>query len=151
MSPKDIPLALQWIKELIYKEVDKSTGTLEICNHIACKITDDILKNYHYQSISDFLNHNDTLLPPLIHKLLNRYQSIDCENLNSRVTLLYATYLNIIHSKNVHIDATTTIVSKTFERLFSETRLNLIIDYRELWLLENCICILINYCIESRI
>lgn len=151
LSPKEIPLALQWIKELIYKEVDRSTGTLEICNHIACKITGDILKNYHYQSISDFLNHSDTLLPPLIHKLLNKYQSIDCENLNSRITLLYATYLNIIHLKNIHTDTTITIVSKTFERLFSETRLNLIIDYRELWLLENCICILINYCIESRI
>lgn len=138
-------------KKLIYKEVNRSTGTLEVCNHIACKVTGDILEKYPYQCIMDFLNHCDSLLSPITNSLLNSYQSIDCENLNSRVTLLYATYLEIIHSKNIHVDSKITIVIKTFERLFSETRLNLAIDYRELWLLENCICILINYCAESKI
>lgn len=151
LSSKDIPCTLGWIKQLIYKEVDRSTGTLEVCNHIACKITRDILKKCHYQSISDFLAYCDSLLPPIIYKLLSRYQEIDCENLNSRIALLYATYLDIMHLKNIHVDSTITIVIKIFERLFSETRLNLTIDYRELWLLENCICILINYCTESKI
>ena len=151
LYPEDIPYTLQWIKKLIYKEVDRSTGTLEVCNHIACKITGDILEKYHYQCIMDFLNHCDSLLSPIVNRFLNSYQAIDCENLNSRVTLLYATYLEIIHSKKIHVDSTITIVTKTFERLFSETRLNLAIDYRELWLLENCICILINYCAESKI
>ena len=45
------------------------------------------------------------------------------------------------------------MISCIFERLFSDTKLNLAIDYRELWLLENSICLLINlytdYCIES--
>lgn len=150
LSPKDIPYTLQWIKELIYKEVDRNTGTLEVCNHIACKVTGDILEKFYYKSIPDFLNHCEFLLPPIIYNLLKNYQAIDCENLNSRVTLLYATYLNIIHSENIQIDFTISMVSKIFERLFSETRLNLTIDYRELWLLENCICILINYCIESK-
>lgn len=146
LSPKDIPYTLQWIKKLIYKEVDRSTGTLEVCNHIACKITGDILEKCRYQGIMNFLNHCDSLLFPVIYRLLSSYQTIDSENLNSRVTLLYATYLYIIYSKNIHVDSVITIVTKTFERLFSETRLNLAIDYRELWLLENCICILINYC-----
>lgn len=151
LSPEDIPYTLQWIKKLIYKEVDRSTGTLEVCNHIACKITSDILEKCQYQCIMDFLNHCESLLSPIVNKLLYSYQAIDCENLNSRVTLLYATYLEIIHAKNIYADSTITIVTKTFERLFSETRLNLAIDYRELWLLENCICILINYCAESKI
>lgn len=151
LSPEDIPYTLQWIKKLIYKEIDRNTGTLEICNHIACKITGDILKGYPYQCIIDFLNYCESMLSPIINRLLNSYQAIDCENLNSRVTLLYAAYLQIIHSHNIHVDSTLTIVTKTFERLFSETRLNLAIDYRELWLLENCICILINYCVESKI
>lgn len=151
LSPKDIPYTLRWVRELIYKEVNRSTGTLEVCNHIACKITGDILEKFRYKSISDFLNHCDSLFSPIIYNLLKSYQAIDCENLNSRVTLLYATYLNIIHSENTHGDPTISMVSKIFERFFSEMRLNLTIDYRELWLLENCICILINYCTESKI
>lgn len=155
LSPNDIPNTLQWIKELIFKEVDRHTGSLEVCNHIACKITNDILTNYHYKNISDFLNQCDSSATSIVYTLLNSYQTIDYENFNSRIAILYATYLSIIHSKKIHADPTITIVSKTFEWLFSETRLNLTIDYRELWLLENCICILINYytcsCIESKI
>lgn len=155
LSPNDIPYKLQWIKKLIYKEVDRHTGTLEICNHIACKITNDILINFRYKNISDFLNQRIFFEYHIVYALLNSYQAIDYENLNSRIALLYATYLNIIYSKNIHINSSLAIASKTFERLFSETRLNLVIDYRELWLLENCICILINYyicdCTESNI
>lgn len=150
LSPKDIPNALQWIKRIIYKEVNIGSGTLEICNHVACKITLDILEKYQYKTISEFLYHN--FLPsPIISKLLKSYQAIDCENINSRVTLLYAIYINILYLTTVHADSTINMVSKIFERLFSETRLNLAIDYREIWLLENCICILLNYCTESKI
>lgn len=145
LPPNDIPYKLQWIKELIYKEVDRHTGTLEICNHITCKITSDILTNFRYKNISDFLNHPIFLEYDIVYALLNSYRAIDYANLNSRIALLYATYLNIIHSKNIYTNSSLVIASKTFERLFSETRLNLAIDYRELWLLENCICILINY------
>lgn len=151
LFPKDIPHTLQWIRELIYKEVSRNTGTLEICNNIACKITGDMLKECKFKNISGFLNCHDYPFPPIVYKLLSDYQEVDYENLNGRVTLLYATYLNITYSSNICIDSPTAIASKTFERLFSETRLNLTVDYRELWLLENCICILINYCIESKI
>ncbi len=151
LSPQNIPGTIHWIKNLIYKEVSYSSGTLEICNHVACKITSDILEKYHYKTISEFLYSNSMLLPIIIEKLLKSYQAIDCENLNSRVTLLYAAYLNIICSKTIRSDSTIRMISKTFQRLFSETRLNLVIDYRELWLLENCICILLNYYTESKI
>lgn len=150
LSPQDISHSLQWIKKIIYKEVNRSSGTLEICNHVACKITLDILEKYQYKTISEFLYHN-LLLSPIISKLLKNYQAIDCENLNSRVTLLYAIYVNVLYLITIHNNSTINMISKIFERLFSETRLNLTIDYREIWLLENCICILLNYCIESKI
>lgn len=150
LSSQNIPNSLQWIKKIIYKEVNSSSGTLEICNHVACKITLDILEKYQYKTISEFLCYN-SLLPPIISKLLKSYQAVDCENLNSRVTLLYAIYVNILYLITINNDSTINMVSKIFERLFSETRLNLAIDYREIWLLENCICILLNYCTESKI
>ena len=57
LSPSDIPYKLQWIKNLIYKETDRHSGTLEICNHIACKITEDILKSCRNQNIMDILTN----------------------------------------------------------------------------------------------
>ena len=43
LAPENLPNNLAWIKELIFKEVDRHSGTREICNHIACKITGDII------------------------------------------------------------------------------------------------------------
>lgn len=154
ISPTEIPSELCWIKELIFKEVNKHSGTREICNHIACKITEDILSNYSYQGIIDIINANSYFLPLEVNILLQDYQDIDYSNLNSRITLLYAIYI-IIYAKEMRPSSNSTMVSKIFERLFSETRLKLHIDYRELWLLENAICILINdylaFCTESNI
>lgn len=155
LSPNDIPPKLRWINNLIFKEVDKSSGTREICNHIACKITGDIAMTCNYQSIQGIINSDLSLLSPALDALLHSYQGVDSANLNSRVALLYAIYLIIIKSKLIHLNPEVNMVSRIFERLFSETRLSLAIDYRELWLLENCICILVDSylltCTESRI
>ena len=152
--PDNIPYKLQWVRELIFKEVDRHSGTLEICNHIACKITDDLLKNCNYKSIEDLLSLPPVNLPLATHNLLANYQKVDYANLNARVALLYAAYLVVICNK-LQPNYVTSMISKIFERLFSETRLNLTVDYRELWLLENSICILVNTylssCIDSKI
>lgn len=153
ISPNEIPCNLQWIKELIFKEVDRHSGTREICNHIACKITNDLLNSFRCKNIQSIINTTSSVLPSDTYAILNSYLAIDSQNLNSRVALLYAAYLTIIHIEQIHRTPIIIMTSKIFERLFSETRLNLAIDYRELWLLENSICILINYyfisCTES--
>lgn len=149
LSPNEIPVPLYWIKELIFKEVDRSSGTREVCNHIACKITGDILHNYSYSNIQTILDASPSALPSATQKLLYNYQRIDCANLNSRVSLLYAVYLIIYNTGLYPLNPDTNMVSKIFDRLFTETRLNLEIDYREIWLLENSICILISYYLES--
>ena len=41
------------------------------------------------------------------------------------------------------------IISKIYNRIISEINLNLDIDYRELWLLENAMCILCNIYLSS--
>lgn len=154
-SPDKLPRNLLWIKELIFKEAHMNSGTYEICNHIACKITSDILQNYKYQNIHSITTLLSSELPPATYKILNDYQKIDSANLNSKVALLYSAYITIKVLMNSTTDPLFIMLFNIFERLFSETKLNLSIDYRELWLLENSICILINqyinYCIESKI
>lgn len=154
LSPNEIPYELCWIKDIIFKEVDRHSGTREICNHIACKITSDIVNNCSYHTIQEIINNSTHVLPTPTNEILKCYQNIDNSNLNSRIALLYAVYLTITHSKKIEYDSLLCMVAKIFERLFSETKLNLTIDYRELWLLENAICILVHCyllsCTESK-
>ena len=89
-----------------------------------------------------------------MNTLLDKYIQIDSANLNSRITLLYAIY-TIVQSNYSTASHICEIPTKVFERLFAETILSLPVDYRDIWLLENSLCILIdNYvlsCIESNI
>lgn len=155
IKPNEIPNELNWIKQIIFKEVNRSSGTRDICNHIACKITGDILSRYNYRSVKEILRICPKELPNIVMELINSYYLVDENNLNCRVTLLYAIYLTIVNYHNDQNNSLHNLITKIFERLFSETRLNIEIDYRELWLLENSICILINdylnYCMESKI
>lgn len=154
LKPCDIPQKFIWIRNLIFKEVTHATGTLEICNHIACKITQDMLEYCKCKSIQDIINSN-LFLPKTVNSLLKQYSKIYNANLNSRVTMLYSIYIIIIESNNVKKSTLCELPTKVFERIFAETLLNLTIDYRELWLLENSMCILIEHhyssCIESKI
>ena len=155
ISPDDLPTSLLWIKTLIFKEVNRKSGTYEICNHIACKLTSDILQKYNYHDIRSITTFLSNVLPPSTSKILIDYQGIDSTNLNSKVALLYAAYITIKVMLETLESPLIIMISCIFERLFCETKLNLSVDYRELWLLENSICILANYYsnywIESKI
>ena len=152
LKPSNVPSEFAWIKKLIFKEASRATGSFDICNHIACKITSDILSYYHYRTVSDIINANLSI-PQSVCWLLNKYIKIDNANINSKVTILYAMY-TVFKFENIPANQLCEIPSFAFERLFNETLLNLSIDYRDIWLLENCLCILINryvtYCIESK-
>lgn len=149
-APENLPNNLAWIKELIFKEVDRRSGTREICNHIACKITGDIINCNTYKSINEIIINN--LQIPLETKaILESYSNVDTSNINSRISLLYAAYLTLIcniRQKNIY---ELQIIDKIFKLLFCETRLCLKIDYREVWLLENAIIILINIYLDENL
>lgn len=153
LKPCDIPPAFSWVRKLIFKEVNRSSGTLEVCNHIACKITQDMLASCHYRAIVEITNRN-LPLPKSANTLLRKYTQIDNSNLNSKVAILYAIY-TIVQSDITATDSLCDVPTKVFDRVFTETLLNLSVDYREIWLLENSLCILIDYyikfCTESRI
>lgn len=155
ISPNSLSTNLSWTKQLIFKEVNRSSGTYEICNHIACKITGDILQEYRIKNIQNIVERLSNIIPLATHTILKRYQETDAQNLNSKVALLYSAYITIKVLIKSSDNKLINMVSRIFERLFSETKLNLKIDYREIWLLENAICILvnqyINYYIESKI
>lgn len=149
ISPRKIPNNLQWICELIFKEISISSGAREVCNHVACRITNDLLSDYEQKNLN--LIATNCSLPILIKGFIEAYLSIDNENLNARISILYATNLAM---QSLYIDHSidnncVNLISRIFTRIFDETRLSLTIDYRELWLLENAICLLINIYLET--
>lgn len=144
ISPNSLSHELCWIKELIFKETNKQSGTYEICNHIACKVTNDILEVYTYKNIPSIICKLNSSLPPTTFKFLTIYQELDASNLNSRVSILYAAYITLTVDTPLSSSEQCILIEHIFERLFSETKLHLAIDYRDLWLLENSICILVN-------
>lgn len=89
------------------------------------------------------------MITTITRTLLETYSDIDTENLNSRVSILYAAYISLVAGNKIQPSPITKMAEKIFNRVFSEARLNLIIDYRDLWLLENAICMLVNSYLSS--
>lgn len=148
IAPSELPDRLKWVSEIIYKETDRHSGTYQICNHIACRITNDYIKNLICRKITDAPKYLDPEQHQSILSLVNCYLNIDKDNLNSRIALLYAVYLIALPYIPVRKDDEMLGVAiKIFERVFSELRLNISIDYRDMWLLENATCILFNHLI----
>jgi hypothetical protein len=148
LTPENLPNSLSWIKELIFKEATRKSGTREICNHIACKITGDIIKSNTYKSIGEILISN-LGIPIATNAILESYSNVDASNINSRISLLYAAYLTLIYSIQQKSNYELQMIDKIFKLLFSETRLCLKVDYRELWLLENSISILVGIYLDE--
>lgn len=73
LSPDSLPANLEWIKELIFKEANRHSGTYEICNHIACKITSDILQKYKYQNLYSITTLLSSVLPPATYRIMSHF------------------------------------------------------------------------------
>lgn len=142
INPDALPDEFIWIKSIIYKEITKDSGTREFATHLMCRITEDALYDYPYRDLIDVIDHG-SVLPKHIHKLLQDYCLLDASNINSRITLLYAIYTFLSENEPLEMEFSE-IIRKTFNRLFSETKLNIHVDYRDIWLLENMLCLYMN-------
>lgn len=148
IKPSELPIELAWVRHLIFKEVTRDSGTYEVCNHIACKLTEDILRNCRYHTLNEIVSSNVLKNQVAINKLMYSYNEICNENLNGKITLLYAAFIFIETSINNNNFEHLALVKKIFLRIFNESKLNILVDYRDIWLLENAISILLNFYIE---
>lgn len=133
-----IPEKYQWMKKLVYKELDITKDSRGLCNHIACKVLkDEIEKNCQYKTISE-ISHNSS---GFIKELTLSYLETDGNNYNSRITLLYSgiLYLNNLESIKMPL-----ICEKGSTYLFNETKLNLLMDLRETLIFERLFILAVN-------
>ncbi len=135
LTPDRIPSEMDWIKSLIYFEADRSSGTRHISNHVACRVTKDIISERRIESLRCISEKSEDINPAVI-RLLSSYFEIDKNNINARIAILYAIYI-ISTNEGRTPNEFDNLIDKCFQRLFNETKLDLDIDYRETWLLEN--------------
>ena len=138
---EDLPQKYKWIKELIYREISDKSGSAITVSSIVCRYLKDISDSLPHKKLYDFTSINLKCdKNGYIKELLKQYYSIDHHNLNSRLTILYSVYLFIKSS----ITYQQIVSIKPIEWLFSITKLDLKIDFKELRIAENNLIILLN-------
>lgn len=134
ISPDTLPCRYRWIEKLKYREVTKRTGTLSTCHQIVCKILGDLINNIDLQfNDYDFSEYFDD---SYFNSMTEFYISIDKNNLNAKIAILFSIYFYI---KNHCLQKIPKFIECIFERIISYTKLSIKLDNRELQIMERCI------------
>lgn len=144
IKPQNLPPHYKWLTQLVYKELDEKSGTLQTCNHIITKILSDELNSCKYQTFNQLLsNIEDNNKDIFIINMLKAYLEISGDNHNARISILYSIciYLSTVIQP---VDMFPQYYWKGFKRIFSYTKLNLETDLREILILETQTMLLIN-------
>lgn len=140
IKANEIPAQDSWLCNLIYNEINDTTGTLLSCNQIVCKFFSDTLEGQEIPSLWEIKQNNLCLLP-WMDKMLDTYFNIVSENINSRLTTLYCLFLFLESEISLPM-----YLVKTVNYLFATTKLHLDYNFKEIILMEQAVCIaLSNY------
>ena len=126
MKASELPEDYNWIKKIIYNEVNEQSGTLFVTNQIIEKMLYDESKNLLYRSFSELSKLCYIQEKRYLGNLLDTYISLDLPNYSARIALLYAAYLFITIEGNEKYD---TYINKTIARIFSFTSLIISLDH----------------------
>lgn len=112
-----------WIRKIIYNEINEHSGTLFVTNQIIEKILYDQVKVMALRSISEIsqycLKNNFSYL----HKLAEAFINLDLSNYSARIAMLYSMYLYIdIQGENSNMDI-------IIHRIINFTSLNISLDH----------------------
>ena len=139
----DVPEQYQWLCDLIYNELNDSTGSLLTCNQIVCKYYSDLLSNCQFHSINDLLQYTYEM-PSYIVKMIENYNEIIPSNTNSRIAFLYSIYL--FFEQNTGLPC---YLTKSAHYIFQNTKLDLGYDFKEITLMEEIVCLSANHYIKN--
>lgn len=139
----DIPPEYRWLNNLIYNEIDESTGSLLTCNQIVCKYFSDLLSESKFKTIQDILKSR-VQLPTFCEKVANDYCDIVPANVNSRLTLLYSLFL--FFETNCSLPKH---LVKAAHYLFLTTKLDLAYNFKEIMLMEQVVCLSVDYYVRN--
>lgn len=132
ITADELPAKYYWIKEIIYREVTDNSGTLDTVSSIVYRYLKDKLQSISYEHLFELKN---VIADSYLCHLIEMYYSIDNNNLNAKMAILYC--FNYYLRSTIDTKLPLYCV-KPFELLFSKTKLNIEIDFKELSILETC-------------
>ncbi len=138
ISADAIPPDYAWLRDLIYNEINDSTGTLLSCRQMIYQFFKDALDAEKYRSLSD-IQLSTVVLPSYVRKLLNDYFLILPHNINSRMTILYCIFAFLCDLMPLASHLT-----RTVDYLFQTTYLELPYNHKEISLMEQAVCLAVN-------
>lgn len=137
MKASLVPERYRWLTDLIYNEIDDTTGTLCPCRQIIYKLLQDKLNSFPKTKLSDLIPNNDRF----IDSILRQYQAIDAKNNNAQFALLFAIEEYIAKNQN---SALTSIFTQTVRSLCAEMQLNIEFPHKEMLIMEAIIIIMLQ-------
>lgn len=143
LKANEIPAEFAWMSQLVYKELDETIDSLSACNHIICRILLDEVTKYKINSLDSFLaQYQNIPVYAYLVQLIKSYNTINGDNKNARITLLFAgcEYIRCHYNLN----GIPRYYHEGIDFLFSQTKLHLSIDLREILIFERLFLLLLN-------
>ncbi|MBN7774630.1 toll/interleukin-1 receptor domain-containing protein [Clostridium aminobutyricum] len=126
----------QWLCDMIYNEINDTSGTLLACNQIICKCYKDIIYKNQYPSLEVYKTvlsgYPAATAATYINRLLELYSSVSTSNFNSKMSILFCLILYLNGSLKDDISS----LYKSAQYLFNTTKLDLPYNFKEIRLLE---------------
>ncbi len=143
LSAEDIPEKYLWMTKLVYKELTPSIDSVAAAIHIVCKVLLDELDKYPIKTLNEYITTYEkiplhTYPVIIIQSYLKTYKG----NYNARISLLYSICKYIISLYD--ISNIPLYYYQGIDHLFSQTKLSLPIEKRELLIMERSFLLLIN-------
>lgn len=147
IKASDLPKKYKWLCKLIYNEINEHSGTLLTCNQITLKYIEDKNKLYSTCNLSDYINGK--FQDSYIQDMLTIYFEIGCDCLNLRILALF-TIFKYLCCKYENVEYPLFCI-KTFNKLYTATKLNLRMDWKELSILESILLLMLNIINQDRV
>lgn len=126
INASELPNEYNWIRKIIYNEVNEQSGTLFVTNQIIEKMLHDEsnrLQLRSFSEVSKFLNNNSNAY---LKNIIETYLTLDMPNYSAKISLLYAAYLYIIIEGKTECD---NYINKIIKRIVSFSSLNITLDH----------------------
>lgn len=145
LEANQLPEQYNWIRKIIYNEINEHSGTLYVTNQIIEKLLYDQVKTTALRSMSEiaqFCSKNDFCY---LHKLAETFMNLDLSNYSARIAMLYSMYLYVdTQNENSNIDI-------IVRRIINFTSLNISLDHLSLSIFQLAIIIKLNKYLQQNL
>lgn len=123
LEANQLPEHYNWIRKIIYNEINKHSGTLFVTNQIIEKLLYDQVKTMDLRSMSEIAQYCSNNNLCYLHKLAEAFINLDLGNYSARIAMLYSMYLYVdTQNENNTIDI-------IIHRIINFTSFNISLDH----------------------